>query len=103
MDNDKLMLQLVSLFVLFSDALVIIGFAVLIYGRYFDKSFLVDWRLPIWMTMMATLVLLAGYLSFEYLSIKDAREMGRGVVFYGLFLTSTPALVLGTIAIFLKP
>lgn len=103
MDNDKLMLQLVSLFVLFSNALVIAGFAVLFYGKYFDKLFLIDWRFPIWMVMMAVLTLLVGYLSFEYFAVKEARELGRGVVFYGLFLMSTPALILGFFTIFLKP
>lgn len=103
MDNDKLMLQLISLFELFSNVLVIAGFAVLIYGKYFDKLYLIDWRLPIWMVMMVVLTLLVGYLSFEYFAVKDARELGRGVVFYGLFLMSTPALILGFFTIFLKP
>jgi hypothetical protein len=100
-DIDKLMLQLVSLFILFSNALVIVGFAVLIYGKYFDKFFLIDWRLRIWMMVMVTLLI--GYLSHEYFSVKEARELGRGVVFYGLFLMSTPALILGFLTIFLKP
>ncbi len=103
MGNDKLMLQLISLFVLFSDALAIASFSVLIYGKYFDKSFLLDWRRPVWMVMMAVLTLLIGYLSFEYFAVKDARDMGRGVVFYGLFLMSTPALVFGFVTVFLKP
>ena len=103
MDNDKLMLQLVSLFILFSNALVIVGFSVLIYGKYFDKFFLIDWRLRIWMMLMVMLTLLIGYLSHEYFSVKEARELGRGVVFYGLFLMSTPALILGFVTIFLKP
>lgn len=102
MDNAKLMLQLVTLFVLFSNVLAISGFAVLVYGKYFNNLFLIDWRLQIWMVMMAVLTLLVGYLSFEYFAVKEVREFGRGVVFYGLFLMSTPALILGFFTIFLK-